>query len=88
MSFMGASAQGLEGATDVILYGARLKRKPMMINGMESRNVPRGPAISAEGKRGEDMRARTMEEGDKKIERMGQLSYDPVQQLSVRRTSR
>ena len=26
--------------------------------------------------------------GDKKIERMGQLSYDPVQQLSVRRTSR
>jgi hypothetical protein len=38
-SFRGPSAQGFEGATDVIMNGARVSIKPITINGMERMNL-------------------------------------------------
>ena len=41
-SLRGPLAHGFVGGTDVMLYGARLSRKPMIINGMERRMVTFG----------------------------------------------
>jgi len=42
---MGPSAQTLVGAIVTMLYGARLSRNPMIINGRERSTVVLGPAI-------------------------------------------
>lgn len=48
MSFMGPSAQGLEGETEVIMDGERLSRKPIIMNGIERNRVTLGLAILEE----------------------------------------